>query len=353
MADPPAARGRQWLSGPELARAAAAVAVVLIHTSAWAGGSLFLNINTATRFSVPAFVILSGLLTAYAARGGRRSPLLRRLRRTVVPWLAWAPLYLVLSLWAGDLPRTAHDILVWVEGGGGHLYFLLLIPQLYVAYRFWPRSHRWALAAAFLTLQMLLGAVRLYLPIHGFWQSWFTIWWGYMYFPYWLGYFALGVAIGGELRAARQRPTLWIAGTGLATVLTYIALDMWAVAGSPLPAYGGGTGAFIVPLMTPFAVAATLFLLSVGTAAPATEARWWPVVRTLSDASLGIYIVHPGIVTLAKIAVGSQPIHELASSWWGFFVFSGGLLLAAWVVTEALRRSPLSWSIGSFRESRG
>src|SRR5689334_22735727 len=85
--------------GADALRALAALAVIVVHTSHWAlqdtgaDRTVWYRVTLLARFCVPAFVLLGGLVLAY--RYGERKLdgafLMRRARRSVVPWLAWAP----------------------------------------------------------------------------------------------------------------------------------------------------------------------------------------------------------------------------------------------------------------------
>ena len=134
------------LDGADALRALATLAVVVVHTCHWpfqdtgADQRLWSWVDLGSRFCVPAFVVLSGLLVGLRGAGRVRAGpwMRRRLHRTLLPFAVWAPVYCALGLWVtGDI--DGDGLAAWLLGGGGHLYFLLLVPQLYAVSLLWPR----------------------------------------------------------------------------------------------------------------------------------------------------------------------------------------------------------------------
>ena len=152
---------RERLFELDFVRAAAALAVVLIHSAESATGhSGFLRLgNEVLRLAVPAFFFLSGAVV-WARPGGGRSR--RRYAAILVPYVAWSALYAVLRVqrWGGgELPRDfgafavlGREILtgrVWY-----HLYF---VPVLVALYLLAPLARVLAARRAWLPLALSAG----------------------------------------------------------------------------------------------------------------------------------------------------------------------------------------------------
>ena len=201
------------LDGADALRALATLAVVVVHTCHWplqnSGADLrvWSWVDLGSRFCVPAFVVLSGLLLGLrgGAAEGRGRWVGRRLRRTLLPFAVWAPVYCALGLWVtGDI--DGDGLAAWLLGGGGHLYFLLLVPQLYAVSLLWPRRlgpSLW-LAGAAMAVQLTIDTLRLAGPMPSTLEQ-LALWKGYELFPFWIGYFAAGIAACS--RCAATRPT--------------------------------------------------------------------------------------------------------------------------------------------------
>ncbi|HEX6537675.1 MAG TPA: acyltransferase [Candidatus Dormibacteraeota bacterium] len=293
---------RDRLLGADAVRAVGMLGVVLIHASAWGPRAPFHAIEQIARFSVPAFLVLTGVVLAYSYAGRRLGPgfARRRLARTLLPWLAWAPVFVVFDVLTGSLSPDATDVGSFVVQGAGHLWFLLLVPQLYLLFAIWPRHHRWSLAAAALIVQLALCLVRLYVVFPG-WQSQLMLTYASLLFPFWIGYFAVGVAVGGSLRrpgAARRALHVWRAplalGATAATAGTGVALLLLHYPGSPYASsFLGGTGAFLNPVLPLFVLSAVAMVAALVPPVLRRSRLLAAGVASLSEQSLGVYIVHP------------------------------------------------------------
>jgi len=356
----PAARSApRHLPGADALRALAAVAVIVIHASAWplqdhgADHAVYTAINLLARFAVPAFVLLTGLLLAY--RYGDqplgRAFLFRRARRSVLPWLIWAPIFCAADILMGfGLAPNGADVRDWWSSGAGHLYFLLLVPQLYVLLLVWPARRR-ALAvvtAAAVALQVALSVVRLYVPMHTGVARQVMLVHGYELFPFWIGYFAIGVVAGRWLLSRRGR------GLPAWPFLVAVPFTAWLLLSDDVgraanSAYGHGTGAFLRPMLLPFVLAlcgAVIF------AAPRVQLRM-PRLRRATDVvgrhSLGVYIVHPLLLTVLGRAVKPELHAHLPWSMLPVLGMVGGSLCGSLLFCAVLARTPLAAAIGEER----
>ena len=345
------------LEGADALRALATVAVVVVHTSAWplqdAGADrlVWSWVDLASRFCVPAFVVLSGLLIGLRGGGGRRGPWVRRrLRRTLLPWAVWAPVYCALGLWlTGDI--DGDGLAGWLLGGGGHLYFLLLVPQLYAVSLLWPRrlSPALWLAAAAMAVQLAVDTVRLTGPMPPTLER-LALWKGYELFPFWAGYLGAGIAAGRLLALHRDRADHPRAALACAAAIppAFALLLLTPVDRLRNGDFAQGTGAFLRPALVPLVLAITG---AVVLGAPSVLRRR-PWVRhmlgALSRDSLGVYITHPVIAYLVGhfllASLLQQPLPVSAA---GFVLLTGATLALAIVATRLIAASPLGPAIGA------
>jgi probable poly-beta-1,6-N-acetyl-D-glucosamine export protein len=356
MSGASAGNARQRILESDVLRVAAVVGVAMIHASAWApggGGSnntVFGAISDVSRFSVPVFMVLTGFALGYQYRDRPLGAgfVSRRAARTIVPWLIWAPIFLLFDVFVvAGTSRDPGSTWSWAIGGTGHLWFLLLVPQLYVLFAVWPRRNAWLLVAPALALQTLLCVARVYgLFVSGLQH--FAIAYGFELFPFWIGYFAIGVAIGQGLRpgtTVKHRPVL-LAASGLAVVAgAYLLLNV-NYSGAPWAAYVRGTGAFEDPILPVLVLAVFAFVWLVSSPMLRRSAGLRPWVRELSELSLGTYIIHPiplfflGTLVQPYLS-GGTPLAFLPLS-----AITLGALVGAAVATRLIAATPLAYSVG-------
>lgn len=134
--------GHERLFELDLVRLAATLAVVMIHVSSGylPGGSGGYFLNQLSRFAVPLFFAVSGasLLAAYGPEL-KPGPFYRgRLRKVLVPYVLWTGFYLLASYHfspgAMAEPAFWQDFAKYLFLGIDHLYFIVIIMQLYLLY---------------------------------------------------------------------------------------------------------------------------------------------------------------------------------------------------------------------------
>lgn len=209
---------RERLTEFDLLRVFAAFCVIAIHVTARYNlqqSELAYVLNQATRNAVPFFVIMSGFLLYYLDRQrwlGIGAFFRKRFGRVLWPYLLWTLIYYLLSnhylgvAWSGWQNWVLQLGQHLLHGTGFfHLYFLVIIFQLYLLYpllRIWVKRQA-AFALVISLLLSLAGQSAVYLqemqlvtlpPLNGFLYC--TL------FPLWLFYFVLGMYL------AEKRPAL-------------------------------------------------------------------------------------------------------------------------------------------------
>jgi probable poly-beta-1,6-N-acetyl-D-glucosamine export protein len=339
----PRATSTESLPELDLLRATALLAVVFIHAASWvAGGDApvqqgpYSAAIALARFSVPAFVLASGLALrhAYGRPADAGAFLRRRALRTLAPWLAWVPVYAAVDLIYGKVAPTPQGLATWLAYGPGHLYFLVLVAQLSLLLPVLPRGRARlaALAATALAMQVALGAARTYGQLPTGPLSWPVTNLPQLEAPFWIGWFLLGCALAADYERVRSLSRLWPVALVVA-VLGGVAVLAEALVVSQ-DASRQGTAAFLWPSRLPATLAIALLLLWVGRELAPRAAWLWAVVRAISRRSLGVYVIHLAVIeVLAHTAlVALPPAPRLV-------VLMGGSLLVAYGLTMALART--------------
>jgi len=351
------------LDGADALRALAALAVIVVHTAHWplqshgADAAVWYSVTLVARFCVPAFVLLTGLVLAYRYGEEKlgRDFLLRRARRSVVPWLIWAPIFCLFDIFViGGLQPSWDAVRDWWSTGGGHLYFLILVPQLYVLMLVWPSRRRASMIAAgvAVAVQLALCTVRLYVPMPGGALHQGVLAHGFEEFPFWVGYFAIGVAAGRMLAARGGRGGA--AWPFALLVAPATALLLWVdVSGAVNAGYGDGTGAFLRPLMLPLTLAVCGAVVLGAPSLLRRTPRLRRATSVVGRHSLGIYIVHPLLLAwLGKLLMPALQTHLP----WSIAALAGltaATAISALMVAALLARTPLAPIIGEERRRRG
>jgi surface polysaccharide O-acyltransferase-like enzyme len=341
------------LHAADALRALATVLVIVIHTSHWPPSAVvFDDLDLLSRLAVPAFMMLTGVLLGYQYGGERPDPrafLRRRFSRSLLPWLAWAPVYAVTGwLLTGDVSHSAAGLTTFFSYGAGHLWFLLLIPQMYLLYLVWPRHHLWIWAAVAVSAQTALAVYRLYGPMPIAVLSQLTLWHGFQLLPFWIGYFAIGLAAGRELaiRGVPRPNARVIAAAALATVVSAVLLVAVAYNGAPHGAFQQGTGGFLLPQEPLFVISVAILVLFGGPAVVGRSRALATTTRILSENSLGIYILHPILIYVIGRQLGALLSPGLPVSLAGFLLLTVAGLAAATLVSVLLSTTPLAPTLG-------
>lgn len=311
--------GRPKLLELDDVRGAAIIAVVLIHgiaegsvPGAGAHGSdtvqlLLLLVNKLCAFAVPAFIFVSGLVLFYGApvRWSRESLARyyrRRMQTALFPYLVWSLLFYIMNQWLAHGLDTKLDPvyfgkLLLTGGASYHLYFLVIIMQFYAVFpvvaalvRRYDPAGKLLLAAGLLLQFGFYAYSRLVHPVP------FSSLWAFGYAAFFAlgGWFGLQYAARAD--AARTKAPLW-AAAALCAGFGYAGLHIWAVQGT-----------------APSDIWYEICYDGLGLAAAAALIAWargqqgrLRMLAALGKASFGVYLVHPAVLSLWRLAVPLDP----------------------------------------------
>ncbi len=304
-------------------RAAAAMAVVMIHTTAGAAGWPAVCCNQLARFSVPLFLMLSGFGHAqvYTQSGqmytGGVHSAWRRLKRVLPAYLVWSAAYLLLEAAAGA--PHAHPVRDILTGKAYmHLYYIPVLVQFIVlsgplqrSARRFPRGTLAIAAAVSLAAQAVLCAQTmglLRLPA-------FPISPTVCFLP-WTVFYVGGALLRRQVERGMPRLSLcvWLWAASAAAVLGTAKL---------LPAVRALS---LRPDITAYAFTSFLLLWAL-CSLPQDVPR---PVRAVSRLSFGLYLSHPLVMRLWIEWTTRRPKVVYLRFWqlW-LLAFAGGLLIAA------------------------
>lgn len=290
----------KWMNN---ARIVAIFAVVMLHVAAYPVLNAELGSQTwwvanvydsALRWCVPIFVMISGALLLEPRPEGLKTFYRKRASRVLLPLIFWSAFYL---LWA-KLKHSAyghdpHDIAIWERLSAGkpyfHLWFLYMLVFLYLFAPFFqkmiqvckPRHLQWAVLCGFAlaALNALLNKLN---DNH---TNWFFNWF-LLYVPY----FLLGHVIRhSSLKLSRH--WLWLG------LISCIASTAWGVYALSLRTdLSTGTYFYDNLSITVIPMSACLILLLRDWNQTLITQRF---TQTLSKLTLGVYLLHPIVLDIA------------------------------------------------------
>lgn len=326
----------------DLCRIFGCLAVLVIHAGAEIYHELPLEsasfaavnfISTAVRGGVPLFFMLSGALLL-----GREELDIKRFFRRHVLYLAgifclWSLVYALLRL-AGSAFLNAHAFFMALAGGHYHLWFL---PAMLLCYLFLPVVHAALhgktldgryLVGLFLFLGIALANCNL-TPDPAYVLHRLTLNFSLDYLPY------LGYAVWGWWLDRRDFPrkTLWIAP------LVFLLVTLAASAGNRWYSFYKQTAdgwLFSYFSLPSFLQATSVFCFCLALKGHAF--RHARALEALSDAALGVYLIHPLLLhVLKRFGIAVTPAAPAAS----LLGVSALLAVFCFALTLAAKRIPV------------
>lgn len=333
----------------DLLRIAAAFSVVMLHSAAqfWyelpVTGMEWKIVNAydaCFRFGVPVFVMLSGAIFLDPVRELDVRRLYRHnILRLAVIYLLWGAVYGLLDCWRfGFVNLTWKQIVKEMASGRYHLWYIPMLVGIYVLL---PVLRSWILQADerniryFLTLFVILQILRTTVACfvrNGELLHFLSLGEIQMAGSY-LGYFVLGYYIVhvGIPRRYHRYFYLAIVPAELLNILTSNALTArdGAANGSIYDSFG---------LFTFVTVIAVFLFFTERLQAHRWSVRGAAVITEVSKATLGIYLMHIGVIeVLQPLGIHSAMVHVAL----GVPLLALLTFLLCYVISALLRRIPL------------
>ena len=302
-------------------RAAAALAVVLIHVSAGRTNAIGVRCNQLALFAVPVFVMLSGYghMHSRMAGGTEQSAVQiagRRLSRVLPAYLIWSILYLGVDAVCGKPhPHPIKNILT--GGSYVHLYYIFILVQLILLSELFCRAvEKHPAVTLLLSAGMTFGMERVIALLAAEQLHWMLPVAPVGLFVCWPLFYAGGA---------------WLAKTGLGDRLRLcICLPLWALSAvlvlwtiDHVPT-ASGSGA-LRPDETIYALLTWAVLWSLFSRLPAVPGP----LRFIARHSFGLYLAHPLVLRLWREWAVRQTPPVYLHLWQLFaLALTGGLVIA-------------------------
>ncbi|WBA11731.1 acyltransferase [Salinivibrio kushneri] len=238
------------------------------------------GLNSASRWAVPIFIMISGLLLLSSTRPfSLRHFIRRRVVKVVVPFLVWSLAFACLSGLTPD-GFSWQTVVQTLEAAPDHeTYYHLGFFYYYIPLLLWvpllrplvPRLPPWSVA---LVGMAWIGVTAWYLTgAHGWWRNDFILYGGYLWLGYWLHQAPRALSLWWGLGLLALGMTEYHVLTTSVTHQQYIT-----------------EGWLSYTTVNTVLISAALFLAVRQWRAGKATPSW---LATLSRYSLGIYLIHP------------------------------------------------------------
>ncbi len=305
---------KERLREMDFIRAVAALSIIAIHISAQfvLNSRIAYYINQAVRYAVPLFILISGLLLYNSAeiRHGLKGYLKfmsKRLKKVFIPYLIWTLLYIayirrhdLASIWLERnrfLPETFKTILL--GGGYLHLYFVIIIIQLYLLFpllkHLMQKHGNAVLAVCFAITFFFQTAIYLKLMRIITFPD-FVIQY-YKFFPTWIFYFVFGMYFAEKKETWNARYGSKLFGIAAVWLLSFIILILDS-------RYSKTFDSSIKPSVMLYCITTFLLFHSVLLKFRDSNSILWKALDWISAQSYLLYLSHLMIMNL--IVVGTK-----------------------------------------------
>lgn len=358
-AEAPPARRTPHLWQVDVVRLLTFSAVIAVHVFAYteqpdnravAGAMMLLQFGRELFFALTGFVLIYSTL---GRRFDRRSFWRRRVIYVAVPYVTWTLIfyaYAVLGPWhVNPAPSVLFTDLVYGDAEY-HLYFLLVTLQLYLLFplirRFVLRTAHRAVPvlAAVTAVNLAVMAVLAYIPEPTSGVGMWLYQHSYELLPTYAMYVLAGCYAAVHLDRIQslvdRRPgrLLWAAALSAALALVSYAIQLPVMA----PRIADQV---VQPAMIFSCIAAGIATYVIGSKWAQGPRRHQRAIQTLSDASFGIYLAHPLVLTVLIDYCGfgnqGQRLAPLAATVSAYVITAVGATL----ISLAARRTPLSLAL--------
>ena len=321
----------------DFVRAIAVFSVIMIHVSANYVELLGLGflMNQWSRFAVPLFLLLSGLVL-HLPQAQRLSAAIfyrRRFGKILFPYLLWSVFYVLFTAFTNRLPIAWSSLPSALIYGTGyyHLYFVIILLQLYLLY---PLLSKWLARTPLLCLSLsftltFASEIILYLAMfskillpHASSPIYLVA------FPSWLFFFVLGMYLGGSY--ASLKPKL-LKHTWQILALWLLCFFLFYLEGKYFGSYRSS-----IRLMTiPYACSSGLALLALPLIFPFPQLLQRACTWVANQGFL-IYLLHPAILT-TLLLLGNWLGPDLGiGSFIGLYLATAGLSIISILILQHL-----------------
>lgn len=361
-----AIKGKEKIEELDLLRALAAISVIVIHVTAsplvfgerGSGYHYAVTLaNQFARFSIPAFIFVTGLVLFHNYTDFRTTNWLKYFRKRVVfvliPYVFWSAGYFFLKQFFAQknpgLQEAAVQFGTALLRGDSyyHLYFVVLVFQFYLLFPLllplFQGARRYMGWLTLLLLGLYLGYI--YLSFYNIkpWDSpliQFIFRYQGRLFITWSGFFVLGAYCAFRLAGLRDFLTrfLWPLTMGAGILLVAMVWEFYSRTANP-----GVDVAYAATSLRPLGVvftAVTIFaVLALARRFAAGNRGLAKIAAFLSNQSYGIYLAHPLVLTFLELV---ESRWALGYPWWVVSLNLLVCLAVSTLITVVLSSFPLT-----------